>query len=154
MNLAGEFQKLNDLKQSGALSEQEYQRAKEILLATEKPVNLPSAMLDANTWGVFIHLSQFMTYLLPLGGIIVPLVLWQIKKDQSEIIDRHGKIVMNWILTELILAILCGLLFFVLIGIPLLFVVIAMGIIFPIIGAVKASTGEIWPYPFSIRFFK
>ena len=26
-------------------------------------------------------------------------------------------------------------------------------LIFPIIGAIKANDGEVWPYPLSIRFF-
>ena len=153
MSLADEIQKLNDLKQAGAISEPEYQQAKETLLAQNRPAE-PLAVLDANTWGVFIHLSQFLAYLLPLAGIIAPIVLWQLKKDESEIINLHGKIVMNWLLTEFILLILAVMLCFVLIGFPLLLILTAVGIVFPIIGAVKASKGEIWPYPCSIRFLK
>ena len=156
MSLADEIQKLNDLKQSGALSEQEYQQAKESLLTQTRPakssVQIPA--LDVNTWGVFIHLSQFLTYLIPLAGLIVPIVLWQIKKDESEILDRHGKIVMNWLLTEFILLIIAAPLCFILIGFPLVFIITAAAIVFPVIGAVKAGNGEIWPYPCSIRFFK
>ena len=154
MSLTDELQKLNDLKQSGALSDPEYQQAKEALLAQNQPIRQPATALDANTWGVLIHLSQFCAYLIPFAGFIAPLILWLIKKDDSEIINRHGKIVLNWLFTEFILVTLCGLLFFVFIGIPMLFIVIAMGIIFPVIGAIKASNGELWPYPFSIRFFK
>jgi uncharacterized Tic20 family protein len=153
MSLADELQKLNDLKQAGAISEPEYQQAKESLLAQNRPAE-PLAVLDSNTWGVFIHLSQFLAYLLPLAGIIAPIVLWQLKKDESEIINLHGKIVMNWLLTEFILLILAVMLCFVLIGFPLLLILTAVGIVFPIIGAVKASKGDIWPYPCSIRFFK
>lgn len=153
MNLADDIQKLNELQQSGALTEQEYQQAKESLLARNRPGE-PLAVLDSNTWGVFIHLSQFFAYIIPLAGIIAPLVLWQIKKDESEIIDRHGKIVINWLLTEFILLIIAIPLCFIFIGFPLIFLISAAGIVFPIIGAVKASNGEIWPYPCSIRFFK
>lgn len=28
-----------------------------------------------------------------MAGTVVPIVLWQIKKDQSEVIDTHGRIV-------------------------------------------------------------
>jgi len=112
------------------------------------------ASSDANVWGMFLHLSQFCSYILPLGGIIVPIVLWQVRKDDSEIIDKHGRIVLNWIITEFILGIVFVLLCFVLIGIPLLLALMVVGIIFPIVGAVKASRGEVWPYPFSIGFFK
>ncbi len=156
MSLADEIQKLNDLKQSGAISEQEYQDAKESLLTQNRPAEPtpPCAPLDVNTWGLFIHLSQFFTYIIPLAGLIVPLVLWQVKKDQSAIIDRHGKIVMNWILTEFVLLLLIIPLCFILIGFPLLFILGVLGIVFPIIGAIKAGNGEVWPYPCSIRFLK
>lgn len=153
MSLADELQKLNDLKQSGSLSEQEYQQAKESLLAQNRPTE-PVAVFDANTWGVFIHLSQFLAYLVPLAGIIAPIILWQLKKEESAIIDRHGKIVLNWVLTEFVLILIAIPLCVVLIGFPLLLILTVVGIIFPIIGAVKASSGEIWPYPFSIRFFR
>ena len=153
MSLAEDIQKLNDLKQSGALSEQQFEQAKQSLLKQERRAE-PLVVMDTNTWSVVIHLSQFCTYLLPLAGIIVPLVLWQIKKDESAIIDRHGKIVMNWLLTEFILLIIAGILCFVLVGFALIFLISIAGIVFPIIGAVKAGNGEIWPYPCSIRFFK
>lgn len=152
MSLADEIQKLNELKQSGAISEQEYQQAKDTLLAN-RPAE-PRPALDVNSWGLFIHISQFFAYLLPIAGLVVPLILWQIKKDQSEIIDRHGKVVMNWILTEFILLLIIAPLCFILIGFPLLFILAVLGIVFPIIGAIKAGNGEVWPYPCSIRFFK
>ncbi|HNX53786.1 MAG TPA: DUF4870 domain-containing protein [Pontiellaceae bacterium] len=153
MSLADEIQKLNDLKQAGAISEQEYQQAKDKLLGTSGQPG-PRPALDANSWGLFIHLSQFFAYLLPLAGLIVPLILWQIKKDESALIDRHGKIVMNWLLTEFILLLIIIPLCFILIGFPLLFILALLGIVFPIIGAIKAGNGEVWPYPCSIRFFK
>jgi uncharacterized Tic20 family protein len=156
MSLADEIQKLNDLKQAGAISEQEYQDAKESLLAQNRSAEqqIQPAGLDVNTWGLCLHLSQFMTYVLPLAGLIVPLVLWQVKKNESVIIDRHGKIVMNWILTEFILLLIIVPLCFILIGFPLLFILGVLGIVFPIIGAIKAGNGEVWPYPCSIRFLK
>lgn len=153
MNLADELQKLNELRQSGALSEQEFQKAKENLLEQNRPAQ-PVCGVDSNTWGVIMHLSQFCAYLLPLAGIVVPLILWQVKKNESAIIDRHGKIVMNWVLTELILAFIFVMLIFVVIGIPLLVVLGILGVVFPIIGAIKAANGEVWPYPCSFRFFK
>jgi len=153
MSLANELQKLSELQQSGALSEQEYQQAKESLLAQSRP-NEPLIVMDSNTWGAMIHLSQFCVYFLPVAGIIVPLILWQMNKEKSAIIDRHGKIVINWILTEFIFLIIAGILCFVLVGIPLLILLSIVGIVFPIIGTIKAGQGKIWPYPGSIPFFK
>ena len=61
---------------------------------------------------------------------------------------------MNWILSVLIYGIVCGLFYIILIGIPLAIALVIVGVVFPIIGAVKASDGELWPYPMSIRFLK
>ena len=60
----------------------------------------------------------------------------------------------NWIITEFIFAIIFLLLCFVLVGIPLLIALAIVGVIFPIVGAVKASSGEAWTYPCSIKFLK
>lgn len=159
MNIPEELEKLHALREKGAISEQEYQESKQALLSRGRPVGekLKDAMdglsSDVNMWGMFIHLSQFCGYVVPLAGLIVPIVLWQLKKNESEILDKHGRIVMNWIITEFILAVVFGILSFVLIGIPLLIALGIGGIILPIVGGVKANNGEVWPYPFSIRFF-
>lgn len=42
---------------------------------------------------------------------------------------------------------------FILIGIPLLFALAIVAVVFSIIGAVKANDGKYWPYPLSIDFF-
>lgn len=159
MSLLEELEKLNDLKQSGAISEDEYEDAKAAILDRkqsggwkfEREMN--RAPSDANMWGMFIHLSQFCGYIVPFAGLIVPIVLWQIKKKESDIIDLHGRIVVNWIITAFILGIVFGLLCLVLIGIPLLMALGIVGIVFPIIGGVKANNGEVWKYPCSIEFF-
>ncbi len=159
MSIADEIEKLNDLRQAGALSEDEYQEAKEALLAKDHSSGrsfgqaVDDFSRDTNSWGMMIHLSQFCGYLVPLAGLIVPIVLWQMKKDEAEIIDRHGRVVANWIITEFILAIVFGLLCLVFIGIPLFIALAVVAIVFPIIGGVKASNGEVWTYPFSLKFF-
>ncbi len=152
MSVADEIEKLSKLKQTGAMTEEEYQRAKENLLKQlEVTVKRP---LDVNRWSMFVHLSQLCGIMWPMAGWVVPIILWQIKKDESEIIDKHGKIVANWLLTTLIAGIVCILLVFILIGIPLLIALVVLNIVFPIIGAAKANDGKIWPYPMSIKFFK
>lgn len=159
MSIVDEIEKLNNLKQVGAISQQEYDETKATLLAQSRSTGekmkdtMAGLSSDTNMWGMFIHLSLFCGYIIPLAGMVVPIVLWQIKKNDSAIIDQHGRVVVNWILTEFILGIGFGLLCLVLIGIPLLIVLIMVGIIFPIIGAVKANDGEVWRYPFSIPFF-
>ena len=159
MNISDEIEKLHNLKESGALSEEEYEKAKTSLLEKSQPKDEGAGKTaakiesDSNMWAMLIHLSQFCGYVIPLAGLIVPIVLWQIKKDEFPSIDKHGRIVANWVFTEIIFFIIFMVLMFVIIGIPLLVVLGIVGIVFPIVGAVKANSGELWPYPCSIRFF-
>ena len=85
--------------------------------------------------------------------MIVPIVLWQVKKNESPAIDQHGRIVVNWIISEFIYGIVFGLLCLILIGIPFVIALAVVGIVFPIMGAVRANDGRVWPYPLSIPFF-
>ena len=158
MSVADEIAKLDALRQSGAITEEEYEKLKTALL--EKPVSSPPDAIqinipsfDVNNWAMFIHLSQFCGYIVPLAGFIVPIVLWQLKKDDDPVIDLHGKIVANWLITELIMALAFVMLSFLIIGIPLLMALGVAAIAFPIIGGIKANNGEAWPYPLSIKFF-
>lgn len=159
MSIAEEIQKLQELRQNGALSEEEFQRTKESLLRKNQTAGetvsrmVSDVSFDENTWGMFIHLSQFCGYLIPLAGLIVPIVLWQTKKQDSKVIDRHGRIVANWIISELIYGAVGFLLCMIFIGVPLLFVLAIIAIAFPIIGGIKAKNGQAWSYPLSIPFF-
>ena len=109
---------------------------------------------EARQWAMFLHLSMLAGFLVPLGGLIVPIVIWQLKKAALPEIDVHGKIVMNWIISLIIYSVLSALLIFVLIGIPMLIGLGIIGVVFPIIGGIKANNGEAWKYPLSIRFLK
>lgn len=89
-------------------------------------------------FGTFIHLA-----------LIVPIVLWLVRRDQSAYIDDHGREMMNVFLTALVLV---PALVITIIGIPL---AIAWGItifIGFIRGAIAASKGEYFRYPMTIRF--
>ena len=109
---------------------------------------------EVGQWALFLHLSQFAGYLVPLAGWIAPIIIWQLKKAEMPALDAHGKDVANWILSEIIYGAISVILVFVAIGIPILIVLFVLGIIFPIIGAIKAGDGIVWKYPLSISFFK
>lgn len=104
--------------------------------------------------GLFIHLSQFANVILFPLGIVLPIVLWQTQKDKLPGIDAHGKMVVNWMISATIYAFVSFVLMFVLVGFLTIIAVGLMGIIFPIIGAVKANNGELWDYPLTIKFIK
>ena len=109
---------------------------------------------EAKTWGMLCHLAAFAGYVVPFGNIFGPLVVWLLKKDQYEFVEFHGKESVNFQLTITIAAMVAALFIIVLIGFVLLPAVLLFDLIMKVIAAVKASNGEYFRYPLSIRFIK
>jgi uncharacterized protein len=160
MTTAEELQKLQQLHASGGLTDEEYAQAKARLLNAPPsgaggPANAIDAEQQTRLWAMLLHLSQLAGYfLVPLAGLIAPVVIWQLKKTELPGIDAHGKVVMNWILSALIYGMVCFALCFAFVGAPLFMVLGILAIVFPVIGGIKANNGELWEYPLSIPFFK
>lgn len=89
------------------------------------------------------HLLQLATVVTGFGGLIAPLVIWAVKKDEIEGMDYHGKTIINFQLSIIILAIVSIPLIFALgLGIILLVVIGILSIVLPIINAVRANNNE------------
>lgn len=116
------------------------------------PTNLRTP--DEQQMGLFLHLSQLAGLIVPFAGLIVPIVIWQTQKDKMPALDAHGKMIVNWMISLLIYAVVSGVLTIVLVGILGLLAVAVMSIVFPIIGGIKANNGELWEYPLTIKFLK
>jgi uncharacterized Tic20 family protein len=159
MNLSDELQKLQQLHEAGTLSDEEFAAAKERLLSAPTPtfgIHMGDPMdneQQTRLWAMILHFSQFAGYIVPVAGLVVPIIIWQFKKTDLPGIDAHGKIVVNWLLSAMIYALGCFLLLFVFIGMPFLIALGIIAVIFPIIGGIKANNGEAWKYPLSISFF-
>ena len=149
------LEKLHKLKEKGMISEEEYEIEKnKILRGNDIGTSINELFgLSQDTYCMLIHLTQFCGYIIPIAGMIIPVLLWQINKSDYFMVDEHGKVVANWILSSLIYKILFFILCFLLIGIPLLYLLILLEFIFIIIGAIRAKNGTVWKYPFSISFF-
>jgi len=153
-----QIEKLNDLKQKGLISEEEYQQAKERILGAQPqqaaPAQQPHTIMQTNNYdyALVLHLAQFCSWLFPLLGLIVPLIMWQSKKEDPYV-DEQGKVVMNWVFSSIIYGIVGIILCFVLIGIPLLILLFICSVVFTIMGAMDANKGVIKNYPLSIKFF-
>ena len=97
---------------------------------------------------------------IPLGNILVPLIIWLVRKDEHPLVDDQGKESMNFQISILLyttVTLCAGLpLCAILIGIPLLFILVPAIVIFDlvccILAAVKANDGERYRYPLCIRF--
>lgn len=118
---------------------------------------MPPAQLqtpDERQMGMIMHLSQLVNVLFFPIGIVAPIVLWQTQKDKMPALDAHGKMVTNWMISMTIYMFVSIILMFVLIGFLTILAVAIMGIVFPIIGGIKANNGELWSYPMTIKFLK
>ena len=92
------------------------------------------------------HLSGLAGYLMPLGGVIVPIIIWVVKSD-SPVISSIAKqaVLLNVVFFLLFSAL--AVLWITIILIPLVILAwIALGIVaiaLPILGAWKASDGNL-----------
>ena len=103
---------------------------------------------------MLLHFSVLAGFVVPVAGLIVPILIWQLKKNELPWIDIHGKHVANWIISKIIYLFVSALLCVVIIGVPMLIVLGICAVVFPIIGGIKASNGEVWKYPMAITFFR
>lgn len=162
MAIADEIERLQNMLSDGSLTPEEFKKAKEILLNSAGSLtgSMGSTGLlspddmerETRLWGMFLHLSILLGYVLPLAGLIVPIVIWQIKKAELPAIDEHGKNAVNWMITFVIYVVACIVLSFLIIGIPLLIVLMVLAVVFPIMAGIKANQGEVWKYPMTITF--
>ncbi|MFN0109168.1 MAG: DUF4870 domain-containing protein [Blastocatellia bacterium] len=107
---------------------------------------------EEKTWGMLAHLSALLGYLiLPFGNIIAPLVIWLVKKDQSQFVADQAKESLNFQISLMIYAVIAGVLVLVVIGIFLLIALYIFGLVMTIVGSVKANNGVQYRYPFTIR---
>ncbi len=113
-----------------------------------------SSSESTRSWCIGLHLSGLSGLILSfaLAHIVVPLVIWLLKRVDSPEIDLTGKEVLNFQISYTIYSLIAGVLCFVLIGFVILPIVLIVWLACIIIAAVKTSNGENYRYPFTIRF--
>lgn len=106
---------------------------------------------NERTLAALTHLSGLAGYLIPLGGVIVPIVIWIVKQD-SKVISSIAKqaLLLNVVVFLLIAATLILWITIILIPLVVIFwcVLGLVAIVLPIVGALKALEGRYYMYPF------
>lgn len=112
--------------------------------------------MDANTrnWAMILHLSLLSGFIIPLAGLVAPIAIWQLKKEEMPELDEHGRMILNFIISMFIYGVVSGILVVVFIGVLMLIALGIMGVVFPIIGGIKANNGEFWKYPLTLNLIK
>ena len=106
------------------------------------------------TWAMLCHLGALAGYIIPFGNIIGPLIIWQIKKGESELINDQGKESVNFQITMAIGAVIALVLMFIVIGIFLMIALSIFNLVMIIIAALKANEGQRYRYPVCLRLIK
>jgi uncharacterized Tic20 family protein len=105
----------------------------------------PNPESQARMWNMLCHLSALAGFIgVPLGNILGPLIVWQIKKNEIPSVDIHGKAALNFQITVLIAGLVTAAAMFVgmlvCIGwllLPVLILIVLAGLIFPIIAGIN-----------------
>jgi uncharacterized protein len=116
----------------------------------------------ARIWAMFGHLAGLvgLSPVLPfIGGVVTPLVIWQLKGDELPFVAEQGRRAVNFQLSMLlyvtIAAIVCFVSLVAIRLIPVIFCVAGLvDLILVLNGAVKAHRGQHYRYPLTIRFFR
>lgn len=108
---------------------------------------------EARMWAMWCHLSALSGLVLqiPLANIIVPLIIWSMKKSEDPFIDEQGRESLNFQITLFIYTVISVILILVIVGIFLLIAVYLFGIVCVIIAAIRANEGREFRYPLTIR---
>jgi uncharacterized Tic20 family protein len=91
---------------------------------------------------------------IPFANVLAPLIFWLLKRDEYPSVNEHGKESLNFQISMSLWTILAGLSMLIVIGFLLLPILIIMNVVLVIIASMKASNGELYRYPLTIRFFK
>jgi uncharacterized protein len=113
---------------------------------------LPVMTSDARNWAMLCHLSALGGLLVPgIAMFVGPLIIWLVKRNEHPFIDEHGKESLNFQISMLIYFVLLSPTICILIGFVLLPALLLSNVVFVVIASMKASNGEAYRYPLTIR---
>ena len=115
-------------------------------MAEEYPLSTPTS--DERTMGILAHILALVI------GILGPLIIYLIKKDESQFVRENAKESLNFQITMLLCYFVSGILIFAFIGFFLIGLLVLADLVLVIIASIKVSENKIYRYPFNIRFIK
>jgi len=116
-------------------------------LGSDEPALIPPTS-DEKTMAVLSHILTL------IAGFIAPLVIYLLKKDSSTFIADHAKESLNFQITLFIAFVISVILWVILIGLLLTWLIGIAALVLIIIATIRASEGKLYRYPFVIRLIK
>ncbi len=117
-------------------------------------LNVGPSNNEEKSLATFSHLGFLASGIFPMGNIILPLVIWLIKKEESDYINEHGKQALNFQLSITIMAIGAAFLTLIGIGVVMLLVLAVVDVVYSIKAAIRANRGEYFEYPLNFKIIK
>jgi uncharacterized Tic20 family protein len=106
------------------------------------------------TTAVAAHLSTFAGLVVPLGSVIGPLALWLTRRDRDPFIDQAGREALNFGISIAVYGSLLLVAALMLVGIPVLIVGVIAWVVLASLAAAKASQGQAYRYPLTMRLVR
>ena len=100
------------------------------------------------------HLSTLAGLVVPFGSVIGPLAVWLTRRDRSAFIDDAGREAPNFGISIAIYGSVVLVATLMLVGIPLLIAGVVAWVVLASLAAVKASQGQPYRYPLTMRFVR
>jgi len=106
-------------------------------------------------WACFCHLGAFLAFILPFSGMVLgPLVLWLLRRDASQFVNREGKKAVNFQLSVFVYLLMGLVLTWAYIGYAILTLLLCVDIVCVVAASLKANNGEDFQYPLTIQFIR
>ncbi len=109
---------------------------------------------DERQWAMLCHVSAMLMYVTVIGGIVAPLIIWLLKKDEMPFVADQGRETINFQITILLALIAAVILMFVVVGFLLFWALLAFHFVVTIVAAVRVTDGVWYRYPFCWRVIK
>ena len=103
---------------------------------------------------VAAHLSTFAGLVVPFGSVIGPLAVWLTRRDQDPFIDQAGREALNFGISIAVYGSLLLVAALMLVGIPFLIVGVVAWVVLASLAAAKASQGQAYRYPLTMRLVR
>ena len=103
---------------------------------------------------VAAHLSTFAGLVVPFGSVIGPLAVWLTRRDRDPFIDQVGREALNFGISIAIYGLVALVAALMLVGIPLLIAGVIAWVVLASLAAAKASQGQPYRYPLTMRLVR
>ena len=107
-------------------------------------------------WATLTHVSALIGIVVGVGtiGWLGPLIIFLVLKDRSPFVREHAATTLNFQITMAIAAIVAVFLWIVVVGILITAAIYVITIVFSIIAAIAANTGQPYTYPLSLKLIR